>query len=141
MRGSRSDRAPPLWNALSALAADLVPLLLAGVERAAGLRLGGSLRCTLGGFSGSPTDELAEALAALGVQVESVGGLGEAQVGVDAGHDDAGVDGHDLDADEGDLGEHVDHQALVEDEVEDLGQVSPLAALHSTRTRPSTHRH
>jgi hypothetical protein len=63
----------------------------------------GSLGRTLGGFAGCSADELAEALAALGVEVETVGGLGEAQVGVDAGHDDAGVDGDDLDADQGDL--------------------------------------
>src|SRR5690349_20925716 len=71
-------------NASSAVAADLVPLLLAGFERAAGLGLGGPFRGGLGGFAGSSADELAEAFAALGVQVEPVGRLGEAQIGVDA---------------------------------------------------------
>ena len=83
--------------------------------------------------------QLVEALAALRVQVETVGGLGEAQVGVDAGHDDAGVDRDDLDAHERDLGEDVDDQALVEDQVEDFGQPALGGATNAARRRAHGH--
>ena len=103
---------------LLALAADLVPLLLAGVEHPLGL----ALRAALGGALGEAAHELTEVLATLLVQVEAVGGLGEPQVGVDTRHDDPGVDGDQLDADQRHLDEDVDDQALVEDQVEDLGE-------------------
>jgi hypothetical protein len=44
------------------------------------------------------------------------------QVGVDAGDDDAGVDRDELDADDGDPDVGVDHQAFVEDQVDDVGE-------------------
>src|SRR5439155_2450041 len=48
-------------------------------------------------------------------QVEPVDRFGEAEVGVDAGDDDAGVDRDQLDADHGDADVRVDHEPLVED--------------------------
>src|SRR5207302_2907194 len=53
-------------------------------------------------------------------QVEPVDGLGEAQVGVDARDDDAGVDRDELDADDRDPDVGVDDEALVEDQVDDV---------------------
>src|SRR5437588_605868 len=55
-------------------------------------------------------------------QVEPVDGLGEAQVGVDARDDDAGVDGDQLDADDRDPDVGVDDEALVQDQVDDVGE-------------------
>src|SRR5437588_10248399 len=55
-------------------------------------------------------------------QVEPVDGLGEAQVGVDARDDDAGVDRDELDADDRDPDVGVDDEALVEDQVDDVGE-------------------
>src|SRR5690606_7046343 len=80
--------------------------LLGPGEHALGLAGGAALGHVLG--------ELPEVLAALAVEVEAVGGLGEAQVGVHARDDDPCVDGEDLDADEGDPHVGVDDQALVE---------------------------
>src|SRR5579875_3556341 len=54
--------------------------------------------------------------------VQAVDRLGEAQVRVDAGDDDPGVDGEHLDADQRDPHVGVDHHALVQDRVDNVGQ-------------------
>ena len=54
--------------------------------------------------------------------VEPVDGLGEPQVGVDAGDHDARVDGQDLDPDQRDPDEGVDDDALVQDDLDDVGE-------------------
>src|SRR4051794_37308803 len=87
-----------------------------------------------GGLLGGPLllqvpDELTEVLPALFVQVEPVGRLGEAQIGVHTGHDDAGVDGQQLDADEGDPDVGIDHEPVVEDDVHDIGETAGCGAL------------
>ena len=56
--------------------------------------------------------------------VEPVDGLGEPQVGVDAGDHDACVDGQDLDPDERDTDEGVDDDALVQDDLDDVGEAA-----------------
>jgi hypothetical protein len=61
-----------------------------------------------------------EVLAALLVQVEPVGRLGEAQVGVDTRDDDAGVDGQELDAHQRDAHVDIDDESLVEDRLDDV---------------------
>src|SRR5690606_14527059 len=58
------------------------------------------------------------------LQIEPVDRLGEAQVGVHAGDDDAGVDGQQLDPDHGDPDVGVDHEALVQDDLENVGQTA-----------------
>src|SRR3954452_10839469 len=111
-----------------ALAAHFVPLLLAGVEHALGLALRPALRGALGGTA----HELTEILAALLVQVQTVRGLGELEVRVHTRDDDACVDRDQLDADQRHLDEGVDDQALVEDEVEDLGEPTLWILLHAS---------
>ena len=81
-------------------------------------------------------DDLVEGLAAaLLEQVEPVGRLREAQVGVDAGDHDAGVDGQQLDADEGDPDVGVDDDALVEDDLDDVGQAARARGARGSRRR------
>src|SRR4051794_26016310 len=87
-----------------------------------------------GGLLGGPLllqvpDELTEVLPALFVQVEPVGRLGEPQIGVHTGHDDVGVDGQQLDADEGDPDVGIDHEPLVEDDFHDIGETAGCGAL------------
>src|ERR671935_23506 len=55
-------------------------------------------------------------------EVEPVHGLREAEVGVDARDHDPGVDRQQLDPDDRDANVGVDHQALVEDQVEHVGE-------------------
>ena len=62
------------------------------------------------------------------VQVKAVGHLGEPQEGVHAGDNDPGVDGQDLDPDQRYADEHVDDEALVEDEFDDVGETARTAA-------------
>src|SRR5690349_9188744 len=61
-------------------------------------------------------------------QVQAVDRLGEAEICVDAGDHDAGVDGQELDAHERDPHEHVDHEALVEDQLENVIQAARRGA-------------
>jgi hypothetical protein len=62
------------------------------------------------------------------LQVEAVAGLGEAEVGVDAGDDDPYVDLEDLDADQGDTYERVDDQTPVEDEFQYVVEAAAAAS-------------
>ena len=57
-------------------------------------------------------------------QVKPVHGLRETQVGVDTGNDNACIDSQDLDADKGNPEIDVDHQALVQDRVDDIGETA-----------------
>ena len=105
---------------LPAAGEHVVDLLGGRLQHAARL----ALRATLG----DPLHEPGQVLSALLVEVEAVGGLGEPQVGVDAGDHDPGVDRQDLDPHEGDPDEDVDDQALVEDERDDVGEAARTAA-------------
>ena len=57
-------------------------------------------------------------------QIKPVHGLGETQVGVDTGDDDARIYREQLDAYKGDTNVDIDHQALVEDGVDDIGEAA-----------------
>src|SRR4051812_18794480 len=69
-------------------------LLLDAVDRALRLRAGARLVHLFD----HPARQLGEAYAAGLLEVEAIHRFGEAQVRVDAGDDDAGIDGHELDA-------------------------------------------
>jgi hypothetical protein len=65
-------------------------------------------------------DQLGEAGLPGGLEVQSRSSFGEAQVGVHARHDHAGVDREDLDPDERDPDVGVDDEPLVEDQADDV---------------------
>ena len=73
-----------------------------------------------------------EVLAALLVEVEPVGRLREAEVGVDAGDHDASVDRQQLDADQRDPDVGVDDDALVQDDLDDVGETAGGGAVEIT---------
>jgi hypothetical protein len=113
--------------------------LLAGLLESTGDGLGGTGQRSLGLAAGAGLGHLADqvgqagVLARPGLQVQPVARLGEAQIGVDAGHDDPDVDLQDFDADQGDPYERVDDETPVEDQfqnvVEAAGAASPAGLL------------
>src|SRR5689334_20151235 len=60
----------------------------------------------------SPFEELGQTLGVVVLDVEPVDRFGEAEIRVDSGHDDPGVDGQQLDADQRHPDVRVDDQAL-----------------------------
>jgi hypothetical protein len=62
-------------------------------------------------------------------QVKPVYGLGETQVGIDTGNDDARIDRQDLDADKRDADVDIDYEALVQDGVDDVSEAAGRGAL------------
>ena len=62
-------------------------------------------------------------------QVKPVHGLGEAQVGVDTGDDDACIDGEYFDAHKGNADVDIDYQALVPDGVDDVSEAARCRAV------------
>jgi hypothetical protein len=62
-------------------------------------------------------------------EIKPVDGLGEAQVGVDTGNDNAGVDGEQFDAHKGDANIDIDHQTLVQDRVDDISEAARRRAV------------
>src|SRR4029453_2665696 len=57
-------------------------------------------------------------------QIKPVHGLGETQVGVDTGNDNACIDREQLDAYKGYTHVDIDHQALVQDGVDDISEAA-----------------
>ena len=72
------------------------------------------------------------------VEVQPVGRFGEPQERVDAGHHDPGIDGQDLDPHQGHPDEDVDDQALVEDELHDVGEAARPTAGRSLDVAAAT---
>jgi hypothetical protein len=70
------------------------------------------------------SQQIGKALRAPLGQVQPVHSFGEPQVGVHARDHDPGVDGEQLDPDQGDPDVDVDHEPLVEDEVDDFRQTA-----------------
>src|SRR5262245_24149961 len=91
-------------------------------------RLDGTLGLVLCAVLLQVPDEPLQALLLLR-DVEPVDGFGEPQVGVDAGDDDPGVDGDELDADQRHPHVRVEHEPLVQDGVDDVGEPRRLRAL------------
>jgi hypothetical protein len=73
---------------------------------------------------GDLAQKIGEALRAPLGQIEPVHRFGEPQVGVHARDHDPGVDGEQLDPDQSDPDVDVDHEPLVQDEVDHLGQAA-----------------
>ena len=126
-RAGRSSLGSPRTSSSFSLPSSSVPLVLPLAPR-----------CVA--FSVIP-HEFSEVLTAFLVQVESVGGFGEPEVGVDTRNDDARVNGDELDPNERDLDERVDHQTLVEDQVEDLGEATLRGLLDAPTTLGLTDGH
>src|SRR5437763_743892 len=76
-----------------------------------------------------------------GGEIQPVHGLREPQVGIDARHHDAGVHREELDPHERDAHERVDDEALVEQDVEHVGQAARPAAALGRRRGWCHHRH
>src|SRR5688572_9940465 len=91
-----------------------------------------ALDLLLGATLLSAFEELGQALAARLGKVETIDRLSEAQVRLDAGHHDPGVDRQELDAHKGHANERVDHEALVQDGVDDLGETGALWPVQET---------
>ena len=58
------------------------------------------------------------------VEVEPIDRLGKAEIGVDTGDHDPGIDRDQLDPDHGDPHVGVDHEALVQDQIDDVGEAA-----------------
>jgi hypothetical protein len=81
---------------------------------------------------GDLSQQIGKALRTSLGQVEPVHRFGEPQVGVHARDHDAGVDGEQLDSDQSDPDIDVDHEPLVEDEVDDLRQAARRRSVQVT---------
>jgi hypothetical protein len=73
---------------------------------------------------GDLAQQVGEPLRAVLGKVQPVHRLGEPQVGVHARDHDPGINGQQLDSDEGDPDVDIDHEPLVEDEIHNLGQAA-----------------
>jgi hypothetical protein len=76
----------------------------------------------------SPRNGLHQVVLGL-AQIEPVDSLGESQVGVDTGNDDACIYRQQLDPYKGDPDVDVDHQAFVQDGVDDIRQAAGRRAI------------
>jgi hypothetical protein len=57
-------------------------------------------------------------------QIKAAHGLGETQIGVDTGNDNARIYREQLNADKGHANVNIDHQALVQDGVKDISEAA-----------------
>src|SRR5690242_16918236 len=90
-------------------------------------RRSSSCRTVRGAF-GEALGDVRKRLAALVVQIQAIRGFGEPQVGVHAGNDYSSVDGQELDPHDRNSDEHVDDQAFVEDERDDVREAARATA-------------
>jgi hypothetical protein len=68
-------------------------------------------------------------------EIKPVHGFGESQVGIDARNEDACINGQQLDPYKGHPDIDVDHQALVQDGVDDIGEAARCGAIKVSVTR------